>query len=173
MKKNTRVVLEMPGTIKTEEVPIPYPAPDEVLIEVKCVGICGSDVHCFESGPFIPPSDPNQAIGLGHECAGVVVEVAAHVKKLSVGDRVCIEPGVPCGNCRFCREGRYNLCLKMDFMATHPNYRGALQNYITHPESMTFRLPDSVSYTEGALVEPAAIGIHAAMLAGWLRATES
>lgn len=164
--KNTEVILVVPGTTKITDAPVPVPKADEVLIQVEYVGICGSDVHSFESGPFIPPSDPDQKIGLGHECAGTVVSVGADVTRFKPGDRVCIEPGVPCGTCRYCREGRYNLCPHMDFMATQPNYRGALTNYLCHPESFTYHLPESMSMMEGALVEPAAVGIHAAMLAG-------
>ncbi len=164
--KNTEVILVVPGTTKITDAPVPVPKADEVLIRVEYVGICGSDVHSFESGPFIPPSDPDQKIGLGHECAGTVVSVGTDVTRFKPGDRVCIEPGVPCGTCRYCREGRYNLCPHVDFMATQPNYRGALTNYLCHPESFTYHLPESMSMMEGALVEPAAVGIHAAMLAG-------
>lgn len=127
------------------------------------MGICGSDIHGFESGPFIPPKDPNQKIGLGHECGGTVVGVGSKVKKIKVGDRVNIEPGIPCGKCKFCLSGHYNICPDVDFLATQPNYRGALTNYITHPEALTYKLPDNMDTMEGALVEPAAVGMHAAM----------
>lgn len=161
--KNTEAILVTPGTMKIQEAPMPVPKEDEVLLKVEYVGICGSDIHGFESGPFIPPKDPNQKIGLGHECAGTVVGVGAKVKKIKVGDRVNIEPGVPCGKCKFCLEGHYNICPDVDFMATQPNYRGALTNYLTHPEALTYKLPDNMDTMEGALVEPAAVGMHAAM----------
>uniref|UniRef100_UPI002552A0D1 alcohol dehydrogenase catalytic domain-containing protein n=1 Tax=Proteus mirabilis TaxID=584 RepID=UPI002552A0D1 len=80
-------------------------------------------------------------------------------------DRVNIEPGVPCGHCRYCLEGKYNICPDVEFMATQPNYRGALTHYLCHPESFTYKLPDNMGTMEGALVEPAAVGMHAAMLA--------
>lgn len=80
-----------------------------------------------------------------------------------MGDRVNIEPGIPCGKCKFCLSGHYNICPDVDFLATQPNYRGALTNYITHPESLTYKLPDNMDTMEGALVEPAAVGMHAAM----------
>ncbi|EFD4769011.1 zinc-binding dehydrogenase, partial [Escherichia coli] len=80
-------------------------------------------------------------------------------------DRVNIEPGVPCGHCRYCLEGKYNICPDVDFMATQPNYRGALTHYLCHPESFTYKLPDNMDTMEGTLVEPAAVGMHAAMLA--------
>lgn len=159
--KNTEAILVTPGTMEIQDAQVPVPKADEVLVKVEYVGMCGSDIHGFESGPFIPPKDPNQKIGLGHECAGVVVGIGERVKRIKVGDRVNIEPGVPCGKCRFCLEGRYNLCVDMDFMATQPNYRGALTNYLVHPEAMTYKLPDHMDFIEGALVEPAAVGMHA------------
>lgn len=161
--KNTEAILVTPGTMRIQEAPVPVPGEDEILLKVEYVGICGSDIHGFESGPFIPPSDPNQKIGLGHECAGTIAAVGAKVTKFKVGDRVNIEPGVPCGKCRFCLSGHYNICPDVDFLATQPNYRGALTNYITHPEAFTYKLPDNMSTMEGALVEPAAVGVHAAM----------
>ncbi|MDO5550111.1 MAG: NAD(P)-dependent alcohol dehydrogenase [Lachnospiraceae bacterium] len=160
--KNTEAILIHPGRMEILEAAFPVPKDDEVLLKVEYVGICGSDVHGFECGPFIPPKDPNQKIGLGHECAGTVVAVGEKVKKIKIGDRVNIEPGVPCGTCRYCRAGKYNICPDVDFMATQPNYRGALTNYLVHPENMTYRLPDNMDLMEGALVEPAAVGMHAA-----------
>ena len=161
--KNTEAILVTPGTMRIQDAPVPAPKEDEILLKVEYVGICGSDIHGFESGPFIPPKDPRQKIGLGHECAGTVAAVGAKVTKFKVGDRVNIEPGVPCGKCPFCLSGRYNICPDVDFLATQPNYRGALTNYITHPEAFTYKLPDNMSNLEGALVEPAAVGFHAAM----------
>lgn len=161
--KNTEAILVTPGTMKIQDAPMPEPKDDEVLLKVEYVGICGSDIHGFESGPFIPPKDPNQKIGLGHECGGTVVGVGSKVKKIKVGDRVNIEPGIPCGKCKFCLSGHYNICPDVDFLATQPNYRGALTNYITHPEALTYKLPDNMDTMEGALVEPAAVGMHAAM----------
>ena len=164
--KNTKAILKTPGTMEIRDAVTPIPKSDEVLIKVEYVGICGSDVHGFESGPFIPPKDPNQEIGLGHECAGIVVSIGSNVTKFKEGDRVCIEPGVPCGKCRFCLEGKYNICPEVDFMATQPNYRGAFTNYLCHPEAFTYKLPDNMDTMEGALVEPAAVGMHAALMAG-------
>lgn len=89
--KNSKAILQVPGTMKIISAEIPVPKEDEVLIKVEYVGICGSDVHGFESGPFIPPKDPNQEIGLGHECAGTVVAVGSRVRKFKAGGRVNIE----------------------------------------------------------------------------------
>lgn len=83
--KNSKAILQVPGTMKIISAEIPVPKEDEVLIKVEYVGICGSDVHGFESGPFIPPKDPNQEIGLGHECAGTVVAVGSRVRKFKAG----------------------------------------------------------------------------------------
>ena len=163
--KNTKAILETPGKMVIKDAEMPTLKNDEVLIEVGYVGICGSDVHGFEHGPYIPPKDPNQEIGLGHEVSGVVKDIGKDVTKFKIGDRVCIEPGIPCYKCEYCMEGHYNVCPNVDFMATQPNYKGALTNYLTHPESMTFHLPDHMSLIEGALVEPAAVGIHAAKMA--------
>lgn len=164
--KNTEAILVVPGTMEIKEAPVPVPKDDEIMLKVEYVGICGSDVHGFESGPFIPPKDPNQKIGLGHECAGTVVQVGSKVTKFKPGDRVNIEPGVPCGKCKYCLEGHYNICPDVDFMATQPNYRGALTNYLCHPENFTYKLPENMDTMEGALVEPAAVGMHAAMEGG-------
>lgn len=164
--RNTEAILVKPGTMEIMEAKFPEPKEDQVLIKVEYVGICGSDVHGFEFGPFIPPKDPNQKIGLGHECAGIVAAVGSKVKNFKVGDRVNIEPGVPCGTCRYCREGRYNICPDVDFMATQPNYKGALTDYLVHPANMTYHLPENMDTMEGALVEPAAVGMHGAAEAG-------
>lgn len=164
--KNTEAILRTPGQMQIMNAPVPQPADDQVQVKVEYVGICGSDVHGFECGPFIPPKDPNQKIGLGHEFAGTVTAVGAKVKKFKVGDRVLCEPGVPCGKCKYCLSGHYNICPDVDFMATQPNYRGALTNYLVHPESFTYHLPESMSMMEGALVEPAAVGMHAAEQGG-------
>ena len=165
MLNNTEALLTRPGKIQIHPAPMPEACGDMLLIRVECVGICGSDIHSFSHGPYIPPSDPNQKIGLGHEFSGTVVSVGPQVTAFQPGDRVVCEPGVPCGSCRFCLSGRYNLCLHMDFMATQPNYRGALTNYLLHPESFTYHLPDQMEMAAGALVEPAAVGMHAAELA--------
>jgi len=164
--RNTEAILVTPGTMKIMAAVMPVPGEDEVVVQVACVGICGSDVHGFQYGPFIPPPDPDRKIGLGHEFSGTVTAVGKNVKKFKTGDRVLCEPGVPCGKCEYCRSGRYNICPAVDFMATQPNYRGALTNYLVHPASFTYHLPAAMDMVEGALVEPAAVGMHAAELGG-------
>ena len=163
---NTEAILVTPKKFEIKECAVPEPKEKEILLKVEYVGMCGSDIHGFEFGPYIPPKDPNQKIGLGHEVAGEVVKIGSIVTKFKVGDKVLIEPGVPDDSCEYCREGRYNICPDVDFMATQPNYRGALTQYMTHPEEWTYHIPEGMSTMEGALVEPAAVGMHAAILGG-------
>lgn len=162
--KNSEAILVTPKQMEVQESIVPEPKKNEILLKVEYVGMCGSDIHGFEFGPFIPPKDPSQKIGLGHEVAGEVVGVGSEVTKFRVGDKVIIEPGVPDDTCDYCRTGHYNICPGVDFMATQPNYRGALTQYMTHPEEWTYHLPEGMSTLEGALVEPAAVGMHAAIL---------
>ena len=162
--KNSEAILVTPKHFEIQECPMPEPKDNEILMKVKYVGMCGSDIHGFEFGPFIPPKDPNQKIGLGHEVAGEVVKVGAKVTKFKPGDKVLIEPGVPDDSCEYCREGRYNICPAVDFMATQPNYKGALCQSMTHPEEWTYHVPEGMTTMEAALVEPAAVGMHAAIL---------
>ena len=161
---NSEAILVTPKHFEIQECPMPEPKDNEILMKVEYVGMCGSDIHGFEFGPFIPPKDPNQKIGLGHEVAGEVVKVGAKVTKFKPGDKVLIEPGVPDDSCEYCREGRYNICPAVDFMATQPNYNGALCQYMTHPEEWTYHVPEGMTTMEAALVEPAAVGMHAAIL---------
>ena len=144
--------------------PIPTPKDDEVLVKLEYVGICGSDMHYYETGaigdyvvkpPFV----------LGHEPGGTVVEVGSAVKHLKVGDRVALEPGKTCGHCEFCRQGKYNLCPDVVFFATPP-VDGVFQEYVAHEAALCFKLPDNVSTMEGALIEPLAVGFHAANQGG-------
>lgn len=162
--KNTKAILVEPKHFEIKDAEVPQPKDNEILLKVEYVGMCGSDIHGFEFGPFIPPKDPNQEIGLGHEVAGEVVGIGSKVTKFKIGDKVLIEPGVPDDTCEYCRTGRYNICPDVDFMATQPNYRGALCNYMTHPEEWTYKIPEGMSVMEAALVEPAAVGMHAAIL---------
>lgn len=162
--KNSEAILVTPKHFEIQECPMPEPKDNEILMKVEYVGMCGSDIHGFEFGPFIPPKDPNQKIGLGHEVAGEVVKVGAKVTKFKPGDKVLIEPGVPDDSCEYYREGRYNICPAVDFMATQPNYKGALCQYMTHPEEWTYHVPEGMTTMEAALVEPAAVGMHAAIL---------
>lgn len=165
-EKNIAAVVPEFYHIELQELPMPTVRPDDVLIRVEYVGICGSNIHMFQHGPTQPPTDPNTKLVFGHECAGTVVGLGSAVKKFQIGDRVVIEPGVPCGKCKYCLSGHYNLCPDVDFIDVQPTYYGALRKYLAFPASSTYLLPENVSTLEGALVEPAAVGIHAAELAG-------
>ena len=147
------------GSIEIESRPVPIPKEDEALIRIKSVGVCGSDIHYFVEGrigdyivqpPFI----------LGHECSGEVVEIGAGVKNIKPGDRVTMEPGIPCGKCENCRTGRYNLCPDVVFWATPPT-NGSFCEYVAHPANFTYPIGDQVSFEEAALVEPLAVGVYA------------
>jgi len=148
------------GKMGYEERPIPHPESNEVLVQLEYVGICGSDMHYYETGR-IGDYIVNPPFVLGHEPAGVVVEVGTEITHLKVGDRVALQPGKTCGKCKYCREGNYNLCPDVIFFATPP-VDGVFQEYVAHEANLCFKLPDNVSTLEGALVEPLAVGFHAA-----------
>ncbi|WOC32641.1 NAD(P)-dependent alcohol dehydrogenase [Caproicibacterium argilliputei] len=164
MEMMKAAVLTNIGKIELQQRERPQPKPDEVQVKVEYVGICGSDVHYFEFGR-VGNFVVKKPIVLGHECGGTVTAVGSAVKKCKVGDRVALEPGVPCGKCEYCLSGRYNLCPDVRFMATPP-YDGAFQEYVVHPEALTFLLPDGMSTMAGALIEPLAVGFHAAKQSG-------
>ena len=152
------------GQIQMVERPIPQPKDDEVLVKIEYVGICGSDLHYYEAGrigDFIVKSP----LVLGHESGGTVIEVGKNVTNLKVGDRVALEPGKTCGKCEHCRSGRYNLCKDVIFFATPP-VDGVFQEYVAHEAGLCFKLQDNVDTMEGALVEPLAVGFHAANIGG-------
>src|SRR3954463_14050866 len=152
-------VLHAPGEIRIEERERPEPGPREVLVQITAVGVCGSDVHYYEHGR-IGPFVVDAPLILGHESAGRVVELGPGATKHAVGDRVTLEPGVPCGRCRECRAGRYNLCADVRFFATPP-IDGAFADFVAIHEDFAFALPDSISDEAGALMEPLSVGIWA------------
>ena len=134
--------------------------PRDVRVEIMNVGVCGSDLHYYEYGA-IGQFVVREPMVLGHEASGVIAAVGAAVKHLLVGDRVCMEPGIPDPNGRASRLGMYNLDPTVRFWATPPIH-GVLRPFAVHPADYTYKLPESVSLAEGALVEPLAIGVHAA-----------
>jgi len=134
--------------------------PHDVRIQIHTVGICGSDVHYYTHGR-IGPFVVNDPMILGHEAAGTVVEIGNEVTNLQPGDRVCMEPGIPDPNSKATRLGIYNLDPAVRFWATPPVH-GVLRPTVVHPAAFTFKLPDHVSFAEGAMVEPLAVGMHAA-----------
>lgn len=164
MKDMKVAVMTGIGKIGYERRPVPEPQDDEVLVKLEYVGICGSDLHYYESGaiggyvvkpPFV----------LGHEPGGIVVKTGKNVRGLKAGDKVALEPGKTCGHCEFCRQGKYNLCPDVVFFATPP-VDGVFAEYVAHKADLCFKLPENVSTMEGALIEPLAVGFHAAMQGG-------
>jgi L-iditol 2-dehydrogenase len=146
--------------LELTDIPMPKAGAGEIVVKMEYVGVCGSDVHFFESGarkgvPFKLP------FVLGHECAGSVIEVGEDVSGLTPGDRVTFEPQQTCGKCYYCREGRYNLCPDVVFPSVPP-YDGMLRRFGTMPAHLAFKLPDNVSSLEGAMIEPLAVGLAAA-----------
>ena len=155
-----RVVIREPKHVVVEEVPDPTPGPDEVLLDIAYAGICGSDMHAFlGEHPFIPlPATP------GHEFSGKVVLVGENVKGLKPGDRVVCEPNLVCGQCYNCRTGRYNICENLRVMGCQGD--GAMAQKFVVPADKTIPIPDQLSLRDAVLVEPLAVGVHAARRAG-------
>ncbi|MCL2056460.1 MAG: alcohol dehydrogenase catalytic domain-containing protein [Oscillospiraceae bacterium] len=155
---NRCLFLDAQHNLRIEEREVPIPQKGEVLIKIAANGICGSDVHFYKDGrlgnfvvtePYIP----------GHEASGTVEALGEGAKNFKEGDRVVIEPGIACGLCSFCKSGRYNLCPDVVFMSAPP-VNGTFCDYITIQESFVFRIPDSLTLTEAALAEPAAVAVH-------------
>lgn len=157
-------VLTGVGSIVLEERPVPTCAPDEVLVQVASVGVCGSDVHYYEHGR-IGKYVVESPLILGHEVSGRIVAVGSDVDPARVGERVAIEPQRHCRRCEYCRSGQYNLCPKMEFYATPP-IDGAFCEYVTIQDDFAFAVPDSVSDHAAALMEPLSVGIAAAQKGG-------
>lgn len=155
------LVLERKGEMGIRGVPrVEKLGPKDVRIKMHTVGICGSDAHYYTHG-YIGPFVVKAPMVLGHEGAGDVIEVGSEVKSLKVGDRVCMEPGIPSEGARATLEGNYNLDPDIRFWATPP-VDGCLADEVVHPEALTYKLPDNVSYAAGALIEPLAVGLHSA-----------
>jgi L-iditol 2-dehydrogenase len=160
--ENRAAVLHGIGDLRIEDRPTPVPGAHEVVVEIRSVGICGSDVHYYEHGrigDFVVDSP----MILGHESAGVVVDPGS--TGMAVGQRVSIEPGVPCGHCDQCRHGNYNLCPNVVFFATPP-VDGSLARYVAVHEAFAHPVPDSLSDDAAALIEPLSVGLWANRKAG-------
>ena len=152
-----------PYKFEFKDVPQPKPGDEEILVRVKAVGICGSDVHGYtgKTGRRIPP------IIMGHEASGVVEAVGKKAKNVVVGDRITFDSTVYCNQCQWCRMGRVNLCDNRQVLGVSiPAFRrdGCLAEYVVMPWWITYKLPDAVSFEEAALVEPAGVSMHAARI---------
>jgi len=142
--------------IRIEEAPTPSIEKDGALVRVRVCGLCGSDLHAYQglSDRRVPP------LVMGHEFAGDIEEIGGEVKSLEIGDRVVVDPLVVCGECNRCVRGSQNVCRDRKLIGL--TMQGALAEYVAVPSNRCFPLPDDVSYEEGAMVEPTAVGVHAA-----------
>lgn len=157
----TALVLEEKNKIQIRDIDLDQTmGAQDVRIAIDTVGVCGSDVHYYTHGK-IGPFVVNEPMVLGHEAAGTVIETGASVSNLAVGDRVCMEPGVPDPSSRASKLGIYNVDPAVTFWATPPVH-GCLTPEVVHPAAFTYKLPDHVSMAEGAMVEPFAIGMQSA-----------
>ena len=152
-------VLTRPGEVAVVDRPAPVPGPDEVLVRVRAVGVCGSDTHYFDHGR-IGRFVVEAPLVLGHEASGVIEAAGSDVDPTRVGERVSIEPGVPCRECVQCLSGHYNLCPDMVFHATPP-VDGSLAELVVIHQAFAHAVPDSVSDEEAALLEPLSVGVWA------------
>ncbi len=146
--------LYAPGDIRFETVPLPEYKPDEVLVEVKACGVCGSDIprlltHGAHKADLIP----------GHEFSGVVAALGSEVDTVALGQRVTAAPLIPCMKCQWCEKGHYSLCVSYDYLGSRSN--GAMANYVRVPKANLIPLPDAVSFEAGAMTDPAANAVHA------------
>lgn len=152
--------------LRLENIEEPKPAKGEVKIKVEWCGICGSDLHEYTAGPIFIPLETHPLSGdkapvvMGHEFSGQVVEIGEGVTRANVGDRVVVEPIYSCGQCEACKQGKYNLCDKMGFYGLAGG-GGGFSEFAAVPEVMIHKIPETVSYEQGALVEPSAVALHA------------
>lgn len=159
------LVFTAPHTFEYRDVPRPEPAPDEVLVEVKACAICGSDVHgsSGENGRRIPP------LVMGHEASGTIAQLGEAVQSWAVGDRVTFDSTEYCGHCWFCTHGMHNLCAQRRIVGvacTEYRKNGAMAQYIAVKARTLYALPPAVSFEQGCLVEPFAVGMHAVLRSG-------
>jgi L-iditol 2-dehydrogenase len=154
-----RVILSAPCRMAVEEAAMPVPGAGEALLRIRKVGICGSDMLLFREAAIGPIRTAGRFV-IGHECMGEVVAVGPGGDPRLVGHRVAVEPAVHCGRCRFCRDGRINICPDGEFLGLPPR-PGALQEHVCHPQALLLPLPDRLSDAAGVMLEPLAIARHA------------
>ena len=155
--------------MKMFDVPKPDLQSDaDVLIQIQAVGVCGSDVHYYTAGK-IGSQVVRYPFPVGHECAGIVEKVGAAVDSVRVGDRIAIEPAMPCGACDQCLCGRPHTCRKLRFLGCPGQAEGCLSEYVVMPQKSCLPIPSGMSFEQATISEPLAIGLYAARLAGDLK----
>lgn len=159
--------LELHGThnLRVAEHPDPEPGPGEVLIRVQAVGVCGSDLHYYKEG-CIGDAVVRDGFIMGHEFAGVIEALGegVSVREFRVGDRVAPDPAVSCGHCEFCEQGHPNLCLNLRFAGQPPDIDGALRELMPWPAKVCYKIPDALSFADGAMLEPLGVALFASDL---------
>jgi 2-desacetyl-2-hydroxyethyl bacteriochlorophyllide A dehydrogenase len=151
-------IFRAPGSIEVRDVPTPAAGAGDALVRVAFCGVCGSDLHRFRGDlPLI-------SVTPGHEISGVVECVGPGVSTLAAGDRVCIEPMVPCGLCRYCNTGHHQLCAHAHYLGA--DLDGGFSEYVVLPETMLHRLPEVIPLEQAALMEPLAVAVHAVRQGG-------
>ncbi|KAF2681010.1 GroES-like protein [Lentithecium fluviatile CBS 122367] len=166
--QNPSIVLYGPGSAKLEDKPVPEIVDGhDVIVRIAFVGVCGSDVHFWNHGGIGKHVDLTAGIVMGHEASGTISSIGPAVTCVSVGDRVAIEPGVPCRFCSYCRSGSYHLCKDMRFAAAPgpPDTQGTLCKYFKVAEDFVYKVGDEMSLEETVLVEPTSVAVHAVKLA--------
>jgi L-iditol 2-dehydrogenase len=153
-------VLHAAKDLRFEQVEVPRPAEDEVLVRIATNGLCGSDIHFFEEGKLGPFRVTEPYIP-GHEAVGEVVERGSALRAPEIGQRVTIEPGVPCRRCEHCKQGRYNLCENVVFMSAPP-VNGTFAEYVTVAADFAHPVPEELDHEQAALIEPVSVGVQAA-----------
>ena len=144
------------GNIRIENIAVPDVRPDEVLVKVMACGICGTDVHIFDGDEGAAATPPGTV--LGHEFSGIVVETGESTDGISVGDRVCIDPNLPCGKCYYCRKGLNHFCENIVGIGTTVN--GGFSQYCAVPQSQIYKIADTTSFEEAAMAEPVSCCLH-------------
>jgi L-iditol 2-dehydrogenase len=152
-----------PREIRLEEAPVPSPGPGEILIRIRAVGLCGSDLQYYAHGRIGELQFPTGHV-LGHEVAGIVEALGPGADGPAPGTPVAVDPAIPCGQCRYCALGHPNLCRHLRFFGSPPT-PGALCEYLAHPSSLVFPLPAGVTLPAGAACEALGVAIHAVDLA--------
>ena len=154
--------------LREHDVDLPIVSPGQIMLRVKRAGICGSDIHYYSHGK-IGSFIPKRPFVLGHEFAGEIVSVGDGLSTSMIGQRVTVDPSIPCSECKFCRGGRYNLCRNMKFYGSascNPHIDGGFAEYTIVPIKNCFVVPDSLGWGEAAMIEPLSVVVHAARRAG-------